>query len=59
MRTEQKEKQHQQKEMANLHNGQDSQMVVSVEQVEELIGKGWKLVTILPQGKAVCTYSGS
>ncbi|HYL66979.1 MAG TPA: hypothetical protein VEU72_07475 [Nitrosopumilaceae archaeon] len=58
IRIEQKEKQHQQKEMENLKNGQDNQMVVSIEQVEELIGKGWKLVAILPQGKAVCTYSG-
>ena len=58
IRTEQKEKQ-QPKEMENLQDRQVTQTVVSVEQIEELIGKGWRLVTILPQGKAVCTYSGS
>ena len=58
--TGEKEKQHQQQsEMENLQKGQDTQIVASVEQIEELIGKGWKLVTILPHGKAVCTHSGS
>jgi len=34
-------------------------MVVSIDQVEALICKGWRLVTVLPQGKAVSTHSGS
>ncbi|MDE1818663.1 MAG: hypothetical protein KGI19_08680 [Thaumarchaeota archaeon] len=58
IRTEQKEKQ-QPKEMENLQDRQATQMVISIDQIEEMIGKGWRLVTILPHGKAVCTNSGS
>ncbi|MGC1709084.1 MAG: hypothetical protein WA799_04690 [Nitrosotalea sp.] len=58
IRTEQKETQHQQSQMENLQHQQATQIVVSIDQVEELICKGWKLVTVLPQGKAVCTNSG-
>ena len=59
IRTGEKENQHQQNEMESLQDGQTNQMVVSIEQVEELISKGWKIVTILPHGKAVCTHRGS
>jgi hypothetical protein len=59
IRTEPKEKTQQQSEMENLRHQQATQMVVSIDQVEELICKGWRLVTVLPQGKAVCTHSGS
>lgn len=59
IRMEQKEKQHQQNEMENLQDRQATQIVASIDQVEALICKGWKLVTILPQEKAVLTHSGS
>ena len=53
------EKERQQNEMESLHVGQASQMVVSIDQVEDMISKGWKLDTVLPHGKAVCTHRGS
>ena len=57
IRTE--EKQNQKSEVENLQKGTPDQIVASIDQVEELIGKGWRLVTILPQEKAVLTHSGS
>lgn len=53
------EKERAQSEMESLHDGQSSQMVVSIDQVEDMISKGWKLDAILPHGKAVCTQRGS
>ena len=51
IRTDPKEKTQQQNEMENSQHQQATQMVVSIDQVEGLICKGWRLVTVLPREK--------
>ncbi|MEM2159725.1 MAG: hypothetical protein QXN55_02075 [Candidatus Nitrosotenuis sp.] len=59
IRSEPKETPQQQSESKNLQDGQPTQVVASIDQVEEMICKGWILVAMLPQQKAVLTHSGS